>query len=101
TDFFQQIKSSSLHLIGLTYATLIRNEGWWFSQAGRFIERADKTSRILDLRYQTLPARGLPQNVSQTDVLEWSAILRSCSAWDAYKYLQGAEVNPRLVTEFL
>src|SRR5262245_15873076 len=50
SDFFQQIKGSSLHLIGLTYSTLIRNEGWWFMEVGRFIERADKTSRILDLR---------------------------------------------------
>ena len=100
-EFFQQIKAASLFLIGLTHATLIRSEGWWFSQAGTFLERADKTSRILDLRYQALPARGVPQTVSQTDVLEWSAILRSCSAWDAYKYLQGAEVNPRSVTEFL
>ena len=101
SEFFQQIKSSSLLIIGLTYATLIHNEGWWFAQAGKYLERADKTSRILDLRYEALPARGLPQAVSETDALEWSAILRSCSAWDAYKSLNGAEVNPRLVAEFL
>src|ERR1019366_2985144 len=101
SEFFQQIKASSLLIIGLTYATLIHNEGWWFAQAGKFIERADKTSRILDLRYETLPEKGVPQTVSQTDALEWSAILRSCSAWDAYKTIHGAEVNPRLVAEFL
>jgi hypothetical protein len=39
--------------------------------------------------------------VSQTDVLEWSAVLRSCSAWDAYKTFYGADVHPRLVAEFL
>lgn len=101
SEFFQQIKSSSLLIIGLAYTTLIRNEGWYFSQAGKYIERADKTSRILDLRYEALPARGLPPTVSETDALEWSAILRSCSAWDAYKSLHGAEVSPRLVAEFL
>ncbi len=101
SDFFQQIKASSLHIIGLTYATLIHNEGWRFAQVGKFIERADKTSRILDLRYETLPEKGVPQAVSETDALEWSAILRSCSAWDAYKTLHGAEVSPRLVAEFL
>lgn len=101
SDFFQQIKASSLHIIGLTYATLIQNEGWWFAQVGKFIERADKTSRILDLRYETLPERGVPKEVSQEDALEWSAILRSCSAWDAYKTIHGAEVNPRLVAAFL
>ena len=101
SEFFQQIKSSSLLIIGLSYTTLIRSEGWWFAQTGKYIERADKTSRILDLRYQALPPRGLPQTVSETDALEWSAILRSCSAWDAYKSLHSAEVSPRLVAEFL
>lgn len=101
SEFFQQIKAGSLHIIGLTDATLIHNEGWWFAQAGKFIERADKTSRILDLRYQTLPERGMPKTVSHEDALEWSAILRSCSAWDAYKSIHGAEVNPMLVADFL
>jgi uncharacterized alpha-E superfamily protein len=100
-DFFSQVKSSSLQLIGLSHATLIRNEGWWFTQAGKFIERADKSSRILDLRYQSLPKRGVPKTVSQNEVLGWSAILRSCSAWDAFKSIHGAEVHPRLVAEFL
>lgn len=101
SEFFQEVKSSSLQMIGLTYATLIRNEGWWFFQAGKFIERADKTSRILDVRYETLPAKGAPQAITQAAALEWSAILRSCSAWDAYKSLYGAEVHPRIVAEFL
>jgi uncharacterized alpha-E superfamily protein len=101
SEFFQQIKAGSLHIGGLTDETLIHNEGWWFAQAGKFIERADKTSRILDLRYQTLPDRGAPQTISQEDALGWSAILRSCSAWDAYKSLHGAEVHQRLVAGFL
>jgi uncharacterized alpha-E superfamily protein len=101
TDFFNEIKASSLQLVGLSYATHMHNEGWWFSQAGRFIERADKTSRILDVRYHTLPARGLPKTVNQTEVLEWSAILRSCSAWDIYKSVYGADVHPRDVAELL
>lgn len=101
SEFFQQIKSGSLHLIGLSEATLIHNEGWWFIQVGKFIERADKTSRILDVRYQSLSENGAPSSDSEVDALEWSAILRSCSAWDAYKSIYGAEVNPKLVAEFL
>ncbi|HWC60380.1 MAG TPA: alpha-E domain-containing protein [Verrucomicrobiae bacterium] len=101
TDFFNAIKSSSLQLVGLSYATHIHNEGWWFSQAGRFIERADKTSRILDVRYHTLPARGMPKTVNQTEALEWSAILRSCSAWDVFKSAYGAEVHPRNAADML
>jgi uncharacterized alpha-E superfamily protein len=101
SEFFQQIKAASLHLAGIGYATILHNEGWWFSQAGKFIERADKTSRILDVRYQSLPERGFPKSVSQNEAFGWQAILRSCSAWDAYKSLHGAEVHPRLVAQFL
>lgn len=100
-DFFNQIKASSLQLIGQTYATLLHNEGWYFTQIGKFIERSDKTSRILDVRHATLPERGVPQAISQTETLEWSAMLRSCSGWDSYKTLYGAEVHPKLVAEFL
>ncbi len=100
-DFFAQIKASALQLTGIAYATLIQNEGWWFTQAGQFIERADKTSRILDVRYHDLPEFGLPTAVNQTVALEWSAILRSCSAWDAYRSIYGADVHPKWVAEFL
>ena len=101
SDFFLTIKNGSLLLQGLTDATVVRNEGWFFTQAGRFLERADKTSRILDVRHASLPARGVPGTPSQVDALGWSAVLRSCSAWDAYKALHGAEVQPALVAELL
>ena len=101
SEFFQEVKASSLHMIGITYATLLRNEGWYFLQAGKFLERADKTSRILDVRYQTLPEKGMPTTISQAEALEWSAILRSCSALDSYKALYGADVTPKSVAEFL
>jgi len=101
TEFFQEIKSSALHLNGIITATLVHDEGWWFVQAGQFLERGDKTTRILDVRYETLPERGAPAGVSPDDALEWSAVLRSCSAWDAYKTTYGPNIHPRLVAEFL
>jgi len=101
SEFFQEIKAGSLHLIGIASATLLHDEGWWFVQTGQFLERADKTTRILDVRHQTLPEKGAPKIVSQTNTLEWAAVLRSCSAWDAYKTFYGADMNPRLVAEFL
>ena len=100
-DFFTEVKNGSLLLQGLSDATIVRNEGWIFGQIGRFLERADKTSRILDVRHATLPARGAPTRLNQADALGWSAVLRSCSAWDAYKAQHGAEVHPALVAEFL
>ncbi len=100
-EFFQEIKASSLHLQGLTDATVVHNEGWLFQQAGKYLERADKTSRILDVRHTAFPARGAPGPVSQASALEWAAVLRSCTAWDAYKSIYGAEVLPGQVAEFL
>lgn len=101
SDFFHTIRNASLLLQGLTDATVVRNEGWFFIQVGRFLERADKTSRILDVRHASLPPSGTPSSPSQTDALGWSAVLRSCSAWDAYKAIYGAEVQPAYVAEFL
>lgn len=100
SEFFQKVKDASLHLGGISYATLPRNEGWWFSEAGRYMERADKTSRILDLRHQSLSLPASQKFSPQTEALEWTAILRSCSAWDAYKAVHG-EVHPMVAAEFL
>jgi uncharacterized alpha-E superfamily protein len=100
-DFLQQVRSGALTFVGISHASTPHNEGWNFIQAGKFIERGDKTTRMLDVRHASLPARGIPGAISQADALGWSAVLRSCSAWDAYKALHGSEVHPRLVAEYL
>jgi uncharacterized alpha-E superfamily protein len=100
-DFFQEIKNASLLLQGLTDSAIVRNEGWFFLQVGRYLERADKSSRILDVHHATFPDRGAPAATTQIDALAWAAVLRSCSAWDAFKAVHGAEVQPALVAEFL
>lgn len=100
-EFFLEVKNSSLLLNGLANATVVRNEGWSFMQAGCFLERADKTSRILDVRHISVPEKGTPTLVLQEAALGWSAVLRSCSGWDAYRALHGAEIQPAYVAEFL
>ena len=100
-DFFAQVKNCSLLLLGLIYGTIVHNEGWQFMQVGKFLERADKTTRILDVRHKTFPEHGAPTVTTQQDALEWSAVLRSCSAWDAYKSAYGAEVRPEWAVELL
>ena len=95
------MKRSSLYLQGLVQGTDMENEGWYFMEAGRQIERADKTTRILDVRYQTLPPRGLPGPINETDALEWVAVLRSCSALDTYRQTYGADVHPAKIAELL
>ena len=100
-ELLLEVKNSSLLLNGLANATVVRNEGWSFMQAGCFLERADKTSRILDVRHISVPEKGTPTLVLQEDALGWSAVLRSCSGWDAYRALHGAEIQPAYVAEFL
>ncbi len=99
-EFFHEVKLSSLYLQGLMEATVPHTEGWNFMQIGKYLERADKTTRILDVRHQNLPAKGVPKLVTPTDAVEWGAVLRSCSAADAYRQFH-AEVEPRRVAEFL
>ena len=102
SDFYYELKSVSLHFQGLANATIPHMEGWMFMQAGKYLERADKTSRILDIRHHTLSALGVPTATLGTrEALEWAAVLRSCSAWDAYRQIHGADIGPRRVAQLL
>ncbi|WP_437192326.1 alpha-E domain-containing protein [Planctomicrobium sp. SH527] len=83
-DFFTAIKERSHLFNGTLDATMSHNKGWHFANLGRLLERADKTSRILDVKYFTL----LPhvQDVGTTvDDLQWSSVLRSVSAFEMYR----------------
>jgi len=99
-EFFQQIKRQSHLFQGLTDSTYSRSEGWEFIQFGKLIERADKTTRILDVKYHIL----LP-NVSDVggavDTAQWHAVLRSASALDAYRRYYVHEILPWKVADFL
>ena len=101
SEFFAEVKRASLLLTGLAHATVMHGEGWQFSEVGRFIERADQTTRILDVLHGAFPERGLPEAASERDSVEWAALLRSCSAWDAYKSIHGAQVGPTRAVGFL
>jgi uncharacterized alpha-E superfamily protein len=84
SDFFRAVKQHSHLFNGIIDATLTRGKEWHFANLGRLLERADKTSRILDVKYFTL----LPtiQDVGTTiDDLQWSAVLRSVSGFEAYR----------------
>ena len=99
-EFFQEIKRHSHLFQGLTESTYSRSEGWEFIQFGKLIERADKTTRILDVKYHIL----LP-NASDVggavDTAQWQAVLRSASALEAYHRFYVHEILPWKVAEFL
>ena len=99
-EFYEQIKKYSHLFQGLTGSTFTRNEGSEFINLGKFLERADKTTRILDIKYHIL----LP-SVSDVggavDAAQWQAILRSVSALEAYRRFHVEDILPKKVAEFL
>jgi len=98
-SFFNKIKDYSQMLDGITESTMMHNEGWYFYRMGRFIERADKTSRILDVKYFIL----LPREDyvgTAFDALQWAALLRSASALDMYRK-QYHQLTPLNIANFL
>lgn len=99
TDFFDRVKMAGIHYAGVTDATLSRGEAWHFARLARMIERADKTSRILDVKYFILLPS--PADVgSNLDQVGWSALLSSASALQMYRQRYPA-IEPVRVAEFL
>lgn len=98
-DYYHQIKLASHLFQGVSDGTMSHGEGWHFAQVGRMLERADKTSRILDVKYFILLPK-IQDIGSPIDDLQWSAVLRSVSAFEMYrKRFHG--VAPNRVVEFL
>ena len=87
-DFLRHVVRASHSVEGATNATLSHSEAWHFSRIGRLLERADKTTRIVDIRYfMLLPS---PADVgSPTDDLHWTAVLQSVSALEMYRQRHG------------
>lgn len=99
-EFYEQIKKYSHLFQGLTDSTFSRDEGYEFIQFGKFVERTDKTTRILDIKYHIL----LPsvQDVGgAVDTAQWQAVLRSVSALKAYRRFHVADIVPWKVVEFI
>jgi uncharacterized alpha-E superfamily protein len=97
--FYQQVKNASHLFCGLTDNTLSHNESWQWARLGRMMERADKTSRILDVKYYIL----LPQvhDVGTPyDNIQWAALLKSASALEMYRK-RYQRILPERVLTFL
>ncbi|MEP0917191.1 alpha-E domain-containing protein [Leptolyngbya sp. DQ-M1] len=98
--FFSEVKLASHLFAGVASATMTHNDGWHFGLMGRLLERADKTSRIVDVKYFIL----LPsvKDVGTTlDQLQWIALLRSASAYEMYRKRGLHRITPTSVAEFL
>jgi uncharacterized alpha-E superfamily protein len=100
SEFFDWVKLQSHQFRGVTFGTMLRDEGYQFIRLGTFMERGDNTARILDVKYHTL----LP-SVSDVggavDYYQWSALLRSVSAFDSYRKVYRDAITPMKVAELL
>jgi uncharacterized alpha-E superfamily protein len=98
-DLLRAVRRAGHLFTGVTDATMTHNESWNFCRLGRMLERADKTSRILDVKYFLL----LPtaEDVGTTsDDIQWAAVLRSASAFEMYRKSHG-RIAPDRIVEFL
>jgi uncharacterized alpha-E superfamily protein len=98
-SYFHEVRMACDQFQGVTDSTMTHNEAWHFIGLGRTLERADKTTRLLDVKYFIL----LP-SVSDVgtpyDEVQWTAVLKSVSGFEMYRKKHGRISPPRLV-EFL
>lgn len=94
------VKQRSALYRGAMLNTILRNDTYCFSQLGTFLERADNTARILDVKYYVLlPSIGMVG--SPVDNVQWAAILRSVTAHRSYRWVYKENYQPAHIAEFL
>jgi len=98
-DLLRYVKRTGHLFAGVTDATMTHNESWNFCRLGRMLERADKTSRILDVKYFLLLPNAADVGTTADDI-QWAAVLRSASAFEMYRKSHG-RIAPDRIVEFL
>jgi uncharacterized alpha-E superfamily protein len=105
SELLRLVRISSMAIYGVASETMPRDAGWRFLALGRLIERAEMTCRLIDVRYGQLDALRVP---SRRDVVvedggfhNWVAVLKSASAFEAFRRRYRASSNPVDVIEFL
>jgi uncharacterized alpha-E superfamily protein len=95
-----QVKRDTALIRGAFQGTMLRNEIFDFSQIGTYIERADNTARILDVKYYVL----LPSVSwvgSTLDTYQWESILRSVAAHRSYRWVYDVDYRPTYIADYL
>ena len=94
------IRAGCLAQIGIADSTLFRDEGFQFFRLGLLVERADQTSRLLDVKFaqgtNTSAAKGYADNFTF-----WSTILRTAAAYQVFHRVEAATAGPERVARFL
>ncbi len=94
------LKDSVQAHTGITEGTLYRDQGWYFYELGRLIERADQTTRMLDIKYTAMvPRDGEAKRVAE--MTQWHAVLRAAAGYHAFKRRSRATFSAEDVVHFL
>ncbi|ODT07199.1 MAG: A alpha-helical domain with a conserved ER moti [Mesorhizobium sp. SCN 65-20] len=94
------IKRETAIIRGSFYGTMLRNEIFDFAQLGTYVERADNTARILDVKYYVL-LPSISWVGSSLDNYQWESILRSVAAHRSYRWVYEADYRPTSIAEYL
>lgn len=94
------IRQQSAQVRGALHGTMLRNDIYNFARIGTFLERADNTARLLDVKYYVL-LPSISQIGSALDNVQWENILRSVGARGSYRWLHGGEISPASIADFL
>lgn len=98
-DFLHGVIKEGVQLFqGITNATLSRNESWYWLRLGQFMERASATISVLDSYFMH---GTIPRDLTQVAYLEWVALLKSCTSFEAYCNVYTADIRPERIAEFL
>lgn len=85
---------------GIVEGTFYRDEAWYFYSLGRYMERADQTTRLLDIKYHLLLPK-LADVGSALDLSQWNALLRAAAGYQAFRRLYSGTMTPAAVAGFL
>ena len=96
----RRIKEGVQAHTGITEGTFFRDQGWHFYELGRLIERADQTTRLLDIKYHLL-VQGTEEERRIVELTQWNAVLRAAAGYHAFRRVADAGFQPSDVVAFL
>jgi uncharacterized alpha-E superfamily protein len=98
TMLLSEIKEACQTFTGITEGTFYRDQAWCFYRLGRYLERADQTTRLLDTKYHLLTSN---PEAPDGDIGQWHALLRSASGYHAFRRIHSSDLTPARVAAFL
>lgn len=97
-EYCNRVRETSHLFFGIALSTLLRDEGWQFLRLGQLIERADNLLRILQVRYQQTGTSVIAEALENH---RWMALLKTVSAYEAYRKRYHTKLEPQNIAEFL